>query len=262
MSILSLSFIGVIDYLTGAELSFSIFYLLPILSITWFLNKTWGIVLSVFGATIWIASDIYSHAVYSNFFIPYWNGFVRFSFFMIFTFLVSWTKTGWDMEKKLARTDPLTGVRNFRSFYEMAELELERAVRHNSIFSIAYMDLDNFKTVNDTRGHSVGDRLLRLVAEIMTDNLRKIDIAARLGGDEFVVLLPDADEDSAVVVLDRIRKKLLEAMESNGWPITFSIGIATFHRAPGSVNQMIKEADAVMYDVKSSGKNRIASKAV
>ena len=260
LSTFSLFLIGYIDYLTGAELSFSIFYLLPILSTTWFVNKTWGTLLSIMGASIWIISDIYTHTGYAHFLIPYWNGFVRLSFFLIFTFLVSRVKIGWDMEKRIARTDPLTGVNNSRSFIELAGLELERVIRHKSIFSIAYIDLDNFKAVNDTRGHVTGDRLLRLVAEIMLSNSRRIDITARMGGDEFIILLPDADEDSAIGVLERIRAKLLDAMALNDWPVTFSIGIMTFHRPPGSVTEMIKKADAVMYEVKKAGKDKIKSK--
>lgn len=264
LSVLSLLFIGAADYLTGAELSFSIFYLLPILAVTWYLNRIWGIILSISGASIWITSDIYTHAGYSHFLLPYWNGFVRLAFFLAFTYLVSRTKTGWDMEKNISRTDPLTGIRNLRSFYELAGIELERAARyrHGNPFSLAYLDLDNFKTVNDSQGHNTGDRLLRLVAETMSGSLRKVDIAARLGGDEFIVLLPEADEHSAKVVLDRVRLKLLEAMKLNGWPVTFSIGVVTFHTPPGSVNDMIREVDAVMYTVKHSGKNAIQSKSV
>jgi diguanylate cyclase (GGDEF)-like protein len=260
LSIFFLLLIGYTDYLTGAELSFSIFYLLPILSTTWFLNKTWGILLSVTGASIWIISDIYTHTGYVHFLIPYWNGFVRLSFFLIFTLLVSRVKIGWDMEKRIARTDPLTGVNNSRSFIELADLELERVNRHKNSFSIAYIDLDNFKAVNDTRGHVTGDRLLRLVAEIMLSNSRRIDITARMGGDEFIILLPDADEHSAIGVLERIREKLLDAMKANGWPVTFSIGVMTFHRPPDSVTEMIREADGVMYEVKNAGKDQIKMK--
>ncbi len=260
--LLSLFFIGVTDYITGAELSFSIFYLLPILAATWFINRTTGFVLCVTGAGIWIASDLLTTAGYSNVLIPYWNGFVRLSFFMIFTFLVSWAKTGWDLEKDMARTDPLTGVENTRSFYELAGLELERTVRHKHPLSIAFLDLDNFKTVNDTKGHSTGDLVLKLVSELIQKNLRKIDIPARIGGDEFILLLPETDEKGATKVMERIRENLIDAMVTNGWPVTFSIGIATFYRAPKSVNEMISEADAVMYDVKKNGKNNIKSKVI
>jgi diguanylate cyclase (GGDEF)-like protein len=212
------------------------------------------------GAAIWVLSDIYTNTGYVHFLIPYWNGFVRLSFFLIITYLFSRVKIGWDREKQIARTDPLTGLHNSRSFLELADLERERVIRHKNTFSIAYIDLDNFKKVNDTLGHVTGDRLLRLVAGIMLSNSRKIDITARLGGDEFIILLPDADEHSAIGVLERLREKLLDAMISNGWPVTFSIGIVTYHRPPGSVIDMIRDTDAVMYEAKNTGKDSIKSK--
>ena len=121
----------------------------------------------------------------------------------------------------------------------------------------AYLDLDNFKWVNDNHGHSVGDTLLINIARNAKSNLRISDFFARLGGDEFAVLLPDTDEKSARIALHKLQGKLLEEMNKHNWPVTFSIGTVTCHDIPKSVDELIKQADNLMYSVKNHGKNSI-----
>jgi diguanylate cyclase (GGDEF)-like protein len=253
--IVLLLLIGFFDYITGVEISFSILYLGPILLITWKIGRKAGILMSIFGAIIWFISDN-AEAHYSHFLIPYWNALVRGGFFLITSIMLSRLKSDLEKEKELGRIDPLTGVSNSRSFYEMASAEIERSKRHGHILSVAYIDLDEFKRINDSMGHSTGDQLLNQVASIMKNTLRRTDVTARVGGDEFILLMPETDQETAKIVVERLQKNLLESMNSNGWPITFSIGIATFMNMPKSVNDMVKEADNLMYRVKEAGKNR------
>lgn len=160
-------------------------------------------------------------------------------------------------QKKLARTDALTGLANRRHFFNAAGNELNRARRYGQPISIAYIDVDNFKAINDSIGHSAGDALLRLVAQTIMTNIRKVDIAARLGGDEFALLLPETSAEPALYALQRLEKELMELMNKNEWLVTFSIGVATFTSAPASVDEMINTADSIMYNAKHSGKNTI-----
>ncbi len=254
-------FLGVTDYLTGEELSFSIFYLIPILFITWKVGRTAGILISIASAITWYISDT-STAHYSHFLIPFWNSFVRLSFFLIASYLLSWIRIELNKEKELSRTDPVTEVRNSRAFFELADLEIERSRRHRHPFCFAYIDLDDFKEFNDRRGHLAGDRLLRFVADIMKDSLRKVDIIARLGGDEFALLLPETDAKTGIAAIERLRNNLLESTKVSNWPITFSIGVTTFIIPPASVDDMIKEADSLMYEAKSKGKDTIVHKTI
>jgi diguanylate cyclase (GGDEF)-like protein len=120
---------------------------------------------------------------------------------------------------------------------------------------LAYIDLDNFKTVNDTYGHLIGDSLLRLVADTIRNNIRTTDVLARLGGDEFVVLLPETDFEQSEIVINKVQTQLLDEMKKNNWPVTFSIGAVTFLTPPESVDEMIKKADNLMYSAKKNGKN-------
>ncbi len=165
-------------------------------------------------------------------------------------------------EKELSRIDFLTQVANRRAFYEMAEFESKRSRRYQRPISLAYIDIDNFKQVNDRMGHEVGDRLLVAVAASIQKSVRETDLVARVGGDEFVLLLPETAAEPAQIVLGKVRNNLLDAMERNAWPVTFSIGLATFPTPPDSVDAMVKFADDLMYSVKNSGKDRIASTVV
>src|SRR6185312_6159583 len=105
----------------------------------------------------------------------------------------------------LARIDALTGVANGRTFYDLARVELCRFQRTGRPFTVAYLDLDNFKQVNDRLGHPAGDDLLRRVAQVLRDNTRVLDVPARLGGDEFALLLPETDAEDALPVLSKLR---------------------------------------------------------
>ncbi len=161
-------------------------------------------------------------------------------------------------EKELARVDPLTHVWNRRAFFEQAEIEISRAWRYSRPLCVAYLDIDNFKQVNDTLGHSTGDVLLVTLASTLRAELRASDLIARMGGDEFAVLLPEIDAASAELVLKKVQKSLLETVEQNGWNVTFSIGAASFAKPPGSLEAMIRVADEAMYAVKAHGKNDVA----
>jgi diguanylate cyclase (GGDEF)-like protein len=129
-------------------------------------------------------------------------------------------------------------------------------------FSLAYIDLDDFKWVNDTPGHGTGDNVLRLVVESLEQSTRATDVVARLGGDEFAVLFPETGADAGSEAALHIRLVLLDSMRKNDWPVTFSIGMVTYNEPPASVDEMIKAADTLMYSVKETTKNAVRSSVV
>jgi diguanylate cyclase (GGDEF)-like protein len=153
--------------------------------------------------------------------------------------------------------DPLTGAANARAFRGRARDEIDRSRRYGRPFTLAYVDLDNFKAVNDRFGHSAGDNLLRLVTDNIRKNLRTTDIFARVGGDEFVLLLPETGPESARAVLDKLQDKVTSSLQEAKWPVTLSVGAVIYLSPPDSVDAMIVQADNLMYQVKHSGKNRI-----
>lgn len=249
--------VGALDYITGWQVSFSIFYLAPILFATWYCSTSAGVVLSILSTMLWLVSDLLTAVEYDHPVIPYWNAAVRFAFFFLVSFVLGKLKGKLALEKEMARTDNLTGAYNSRAFYELAETEMKRARRYGRPFTMAYIDLDNFKLVNDSKGHAEGDQVLSVVARILRDNIRETDVVARLGGDEFAAMFIETDEVQTGVIVEKLRSKLDQVMTDGGWPITFSIGAITYHRIlPSSVQEMITAADRLMYQAKERGKNQ------
>ncbi len=257
LSLLLVLLIGIADYMAGPDISLLIFFMLPIFLAVWFVGKRAGGLVLILSGASWTAIALMSSHPYSNAAIPYWNIVTRLGFLLIFGNILTSLKKVLEHEQELARTDYLTGVANRRYFYELAEMELKRARRHGRPFSMTYMDIDDFKEVNDRFGHSVGDTLLRTITETIKSDVRGIDTVTRLGGDEFAILMPETASESARVVVDRIQASLLSIVRQNNWPVTFSIGVATWTTPPRTVDEMVKRADTLMYEVKSSGKNHI-----
>lgn len=251
--------LGVIDHLTGYEMSFSIFYLAPILLVSWFAKKRYAVIISVLSAAAWLLADLASGHIYSHFAIPVWNSATRLGFFLITAFSLSAIKKLLEKEQIFARIDFLTGAPNSRAFNEIAKAEIDRSVRFSHPFAIAYIDVDNFKQVNDTFGHSQGDNLLKLIAETIKRNIRSVDMVSRLGGDEFAILFPETNEKNAKAAISKVQTELLAAAKDDNWPVTFSIGVVTCYKIC-NLDELLKEADNLMYTVKQSGKNRIEYK--
>ena len=259
----TLLFIGVLallDFWTGAELSFSIFYLVPIGLIAWRAGGRWAMVTSCIATLGWIGADFSDGRVYA--YSVAWNAFLRFIYFALVGYLVASVKSSLAREHRLSRTDTLTGAMNKFAFQEFTEAELERVRRYPHPLSIAYIDLDNFKLVNDSQGHAEGDRVLKTVVETLKSIMRKTDAVARLGGDEFAVVMIETDPDEVRQAFSKAQTSLLAAMRRERWPVTFSIGIVTFLEPPHSLDDMINIADELMYTAKHNGKNRAAYRVI
>ena len=259
ISFFMIALLGIIDYLTGYEISFSAFYLLPVVFVAWFHEKSYAITVSVISASVWLVADALSGHYYSNVVIPVWNSIMRLGFYLLAVFSLSEIKRLLEREQTSSRIDFLTGIGNSRVFMENAQREIERSARFSHPFTLAYIDIDHFKQINDSLGHTQGDILLQTVAQTIKGNLRSTDIVSRLGGDEFAILLVETNEENAKITLSKIQIKLLDIVKKNNWPVTFSIGAVTSYSAH-NLDELIKEADNLMYTVKESGKNRIAYK--
>jgi diguanylate cyclase (GGDEF)-like protein len=254
--------IGVIRYLTGPEFALSLFYLFPIILGTWYVGQWAGILLSLASAFSWLMADLAMTRAFSSTLIPFLNESFRLLVFLIITFMLVKLKNAIDTHKALSRTDSLTLVHNRRAFQDLADLELTKARRSKKPLSVLYIDIDNFKKINDRFGHRIGDTLLRSVAKTIKSNIRAVDILARLGGDEFGILLAETGSGAVARVASKLKEKLLGLMQDYRWPVTFSIGVVTFENPPDSVDHLIDAADAQMYFAKNNGKNRIHYKVV
>jgi diguanylate cyclase (GGDEF)-like protein len=176
--------------------------------------------------------------------------------FLVIAVLIGKLRISLLHERDLSRRDGLTGLHNSRAFYEYGTFLIAGARRRGSGLALAFVDLDNFKLVNDQLGHQEGDEVLRLAGQMLQEHFRGSDLVARLGGDEFAVLMPETDEAAVRKVLERLRLRMQEAMLLRRLPVTMSIGAMAFTQAPASLADAVARADALMYEVKSSGKNR------
>ena len=254
--------IGVFRYLSGPELALSLFYLFPIALATWHVGRWAGISMSIASTMSWLAADLLMLSSFSNALIPYLNESFRLIVFLIISHIIFGLRTALEKHRELAGTDPLTSVANRRAFYDLANMELNKARRYQTPISALYLDIDDFKQINDRFGHHIGDMLLRAVAEAIKKNIRAIDVVARFGGDEFGILLAGTGAEAAALVARKLKKKLLELMQDNGWSVTLSVGAVTFEILPDSVDEMINAADCQMYQAKKNGKNRIHYKII
>lgn len=255
VSLMLVAFLGWLDYVTGFELSFSFFYLLPIAFSAWYAGRRSAYLIVVMSVLTWGVSNHFAGQVFSSEAIRYFNGFVRLLMFLLIAWLIGELKQVNLRESTLARTDHLTGIMNTREFYERAQLEIKRASRNGQPFSVAYIDLDNFKQVNDEQGHSAGDELLKAITKTISNNLRETDLFARIGGDEFILLLPNTDLKKAGVVISKLEATVKAVLKIT--PVTFSAGVTTFGVQPETVDEILNIADALMYQAKLQGKNRV-----
>lgn len=257
LAVLLTAVIGVIDIFTGSELASSVFYLAPIALAAWFGGRRRGFIITFLSAATWITADVAAGNTYTNLFVPIWNTTVRLLLFLIFTLLLTRVHKDMQQQSQLARTDMLTGIANSRSIYEHAAAELDRARRYGRPLTVVYLDLDNFKEVNDTMGHQVGDQLLNAVARLLAGNIRSTDWVGRLGGDEFLIIFPETSPELAKSLIQRIHEKLNASMDDKSWPVRFSMGVITLNSKPLSVDAIITHADHLMYEAKKQGKDRI-----
>jgi len=260
LSILLVGLFAFIDYLMGRQVSFAIGFLLPIAFASWFIGRYAGITVSILAVVARLSTISLQGNPYVNYAIPFWNGFIRLCFYLFISYLISELKTLVEREKTFARIDYLTGLANVRSFYELAHNEISRLSRYKRHFTLVFMDIDYFKMINDRFGHQTGNLLLCAVAKAIREQIRAMDTVARVGGDEFAILMPETEQRGALTVVSRIENSLADAMQKEGWPVTFSFGVVTFTHPPASVEEMLKTADEMMYSAKFGKKDKVTYK--
>ena len=249
-------FIGIANYFAGSELVFSVFYLFPVLLATRRAGAQAGILISWLSVLDWLWTEVYYiRRPYVYFFTPYWNALVSGALFLIVVLIYS----KWEQEWANARTDAITKIPNRMAFSESVRLVLRLCQRYAQPLSIAYIDVDDFKRINDRWGHQTGDRLLFEIAQGLGSHLRMTDVLGHMGGDEFAILMPDTNPQSSERSLRRIITDLSKPRDIYG-PITYSIGMVTYNPITRSIEQILSTADLLMHEAKKTGKNRIIHK--
>jgi diguanylate cyclase (GGDEF)-like protein len=256
--------IGRLDFVTGPDIGLSLFYLLPILAIAWWLGTAPALVTAGAASLSWFLADATVHSS-GYLFISIWNGFSRLVIFAFIAVMTSRARMDRDRFKSLlqrereqARVDIMTGLPNRRGFIERLMVEASRCRRSSQALCLAYLDLDNFKLINDRHGHSAGDSLLSEIGRALSSTIRAGDLAARLGGDEFAILFWNTDRGAVESIAQRIIDGIREV--GRRYPdagLGASVGIAHFERVPESVEEILRRADNTMYEAKSLGKGRL-----
>ena len=253
--------LGALRAATDAEFAFASLAVLPVLVIAWIGGKRNGLFAAFLAAAMWAVGDIASGRQFSALWIPWANAVTRLMTYSLVALLAAQLRTQLEREHEHATQDALTGVQNRRAFLEAGGVEVERAARYAHPLAVVFLDLDDFKQLNDTKGHDAGDAALRTTASALRDVLRSSDRVARLGGDEFAVLLPEIEYDAAVETGQKISVAVNSALRDFP-PVKGSIGVAWFGEVDRPFPAMLKAADEVMYEAKESGKDDMRSRSI
>lgn len=232
------------------------FYLLPIFLANWYAERR----VSGSVVAISIAASIHTISLVTPPEAPFWQAATAYAsqstIFITFSALIQYLRSVLTKLKAESRTDSLTGVYSRHHFLDQGQAELYRRARAPQPLTLAIIDLDNFKNVNDAHGHARGDALLAAVGACLQNTVRHGDVVGRLGGDEFAIALVGADDIAAREVLERIQHALSAVLQSFSRTTSASIGaVMLLPEFALSIEQLCDEADKVMYMVKQSTKN-------
>jgi diguanylate cyclase (GGDEF)-like protein len=185
------------------------------------------------------------------------SGLARFALYLVVLALLGMMRRERAAHQQAAATDQLTGAANSRAFRAIASAEVERAQRYGRELSLAYLDVDDFKAVNDNLGHPEGDRVLLEVSHVMRSMVRSVDTVARIGGDEFAILMPETGAADAAGVVERVHREIARLSTVDGGRVPCSVGLVTFDRPPASLKELVAAGDELLYRAKERGKDRI-----
>ena len=261
--------IGIADDLTGPDVGFSLFYLVPIVWSAWHIDRVTSLALVVLASGLWLGAEVAWRGVNV---VSLWNGFTRMGIYLAMAWLVGRLRAEQrqlheinaklqamlDHEQLLARTDLLTTLPNRRLFVDELKRATARSHRMNAPLAVAYLDLDGFKPFNDRHGRIAGDAVLRSIADVLTTYTTANSVAARLGGDEFGLLLEQCTRPAAESIARRLFQDLIVIVGNvTKDTVGINIGVACFERPPLSPDAVIDHADAAMFCAKAQGRNGI-----
>lgn len=258
ISLLSLILIGYVNIRTGAHISMLLLYAVPVLLSSRYCGRVEGIVVALGATGSWLAANYLSRFPAESSAILSWNALTRFGILVLIAYSVSLQtrlRSSLKREQMMANTDRLTGLLSTGAFRERVEEEMNRARRYNHPLSLAFIDLDDFKEVNDNQGHVRGDKLIQNAGATIVGSIRNTDIAGRIGGDEFAVLLPETGEEQARVAIGKLIDALDIMTSQSGWQVTASIGVVTCTEIDETYDALLEKAGTLRRRAKVKGKN-------
>jgi diguanylate cyclase (GGDEF)-like protein len=236
------------------DIRLGMFYLIPVLVATWYEGAVWGALCVAAAVVLRMALDVAQTGTPLGLAAVHQSAFVVVAGIAMFGF--GRMRRTQDKLERLATHDHLTGTLSADAFHGRVAQELQRNRRYRQSVALLYLDLDNFKSLNDTHGHQTGDTVLRLTADALRRAVREVDVVGRLGGDEFAVLMPETDGTLAAAAARRLSDGIRHAFD--GTPaVTASIGIVSFAETAATADDLLRRADQAMYEAKRAGKDRI-----
>lgn len=255
---------GYINYIIG-DYAVTLLYFIPIYFAIKQLDKAYcrlftiisSIINFIIGALVYSGTSVYGGYGFTLVSLRTWNSVETSSIILLTGYLFYSLRYDSKQLDEAANIDYLTGLLNRSSFYKLAGYELTNCRRYGRQFTAALIDIDDFKSINDTYGHDVGDQVIKIVAVNIRNVLRNSDIIARVGGDDFIVMLPETGAGS-IDVFNKIVKSINSKFVNKPCQINLSIGAVTFNTPPKSVDEMLTITDSKMYVAKMNGKNNIS----
>ncbi len=256
IGVFALMVIGFLDYSSGSLSRIELLYLAPILYITWFIGMEIGLLFSVSSLIVLKAADAMMGKQVLNNSIELWHVVMDLGLFVIITVLFSkLIYVNRQLEQQATR-DALTGVFNRNKFNEVLRFETLRALRYKTPLSLIMFDVDLFKRVNDSYGHTIGDDVLKDLCAIIKKHVRDTDYFARWGGEEFALLVTNTAADNARILAEKLRVAIQNAPLLAAETITCSFGVVQFLDSD-TVDSFVKHADGRLYQAKNRGRNRV-----
>ena len=248
----------VVLYLAPPDVHTTALFLFPISFAAWFLAPAAGWAGAILASAVLFVYETQHHSDETA--VVYLNAFHHIGMYSFFAFITSEVRALYKNEHDLSLHDPLTGLLNRRALAGALNVESRRLQRRHYPLTLAYIDIDDFKKVNDLLGHAAGDAYIRQIGQVLKNTVRATDFVARLGGDEFAILLPETGPTAAQLAISKVRENLLGLIQQSNPSVTVSIGAVTFETSADSPSEMIRVADEAMYEVKHTGKNRVTYK--
>jgi diguanylate cyclase (GGDEF)-like protein len=258
LSVFAIALISAAISLVKNHVDLRLLLIIPVLLASWYGGRKTGAAIALLSAIAFFTTDFSPHFYNLSTISPGYDLLVAALVYLFISIIVTNFRKVHSVEIVAADTDTLTGVSSSRKFYTDLENEINRSRRYGHSFALVYLDVDDFKNINDALGHPIGDELLIRLSKSLPTSLRATDIIARIGGDEFVCLLPETEQVAAKSALLKAEKALKGSMEKYGWDVSFSIGVITFEKPPIDAAQAVKLVDDLMYKVKRGNKNDIA----
>jgi diguanylate cyclase (GGDEF)-like protein len=251
--------IGIADLLAPGQVSLAVFNVIPLFVATMRLGRKAGLPLATIAAFSWFLSEVVHREAHGLSTLFGWDLTSRLLFFWVIAELAHQLRKALELARHEGRTDPLTGLLNRRAFFEHAEAALRSSRESSEPLAVAYVDIDDFKTVNDTLGHETGDTLLRALGHTLRGSARRGDVVARLGGDEFAVLLLSTGLVEARAVGCKLEALIAETLASTKISAGASIGVSVASGGTPNVDALLHAADSAMFHAKRERKENDAS---